>query len=64
MARFYDTTSDSELLRIEWLLKTNGIVYNLKPSVNTAPQIYEILVAEEDLAFAEFLLCEKSTLSN
>jgi hypothetical protein len=64
MARFYDTASDSELTRIAGLLKKNGIVYTLKSASNTGLLISEIMVAEEDLAFAEFVVSEDSTPNN
>lgn len=64
MARFYDAASDSELYRVAGLLRKNGIEYSLNSVLNSTPMINEIMVAEEDLAFAEFLICENSTLNS
>jgi len=52
MASFYDTVHDSELRRIEGLLKKGGIVYTLRV-IGTDTTLKEIQVAEEDLADAE-----------
>jgi len=52
MARFYDSMNDAELLRIEGLLKKNGIVYTLKV-LGEGSTLKEIQVAEEDLTNAE-----------
>lgn len=54
MARFYDAVDSSELARIEAMLKNGGVEYTL--SSGTDSSVSEILVAEEDLAFAENLL--------
>lgn len=55
MARFYDTIDDLELNRVEALLKRGGIAYSLRLPGDVS-SMREILVAEEDVAFAERLL--------
>ena len=55
MARFYDTASDSDLARVEDLLNSGGIAYSMRILGNGSP-LKEILVAEEDFAYAEWLL--------
>ncbi len=52
MARFYDAVNSSELARIEAVLKSGGVEYSL----GSEDVVSEILVAEEDLAYAESLL--------
>jgi hypothetical protein len=59
MARFYDTVNDSDLMRIESLLKNGGIVYSLRILGGGTPLMREIEVAEEDLAAAESILDDK-----
>jgi len=54
MARFYDAVNSSELATIEAMLKNGGVEYTLSPGKDSS--VCEILVAEEDLAFAESLL--------
>jgi len=54
MARFYDAVDSSELARIEAMLKSGGVEYTLSSGKDSS--VSEILVAEEDLAFAESLL--------
>lgn len=56
MARFYDSLNDSDLSRVEDLLKNGGIGYSLRILGDGAP-LREVLVAEEDLAAAERILC-------
>lgn len=63
MASFYDTANDSDLKRVEGLLKKSGIVYNLK-TVGTTTSLKEIQVAEEDLADAERVLCGSAHRNN
>jgi hypothetical protein len=53
MARFYDVVDSAELARIEAVLKKGGVEYAL---TGTGESVREILVAEEDLAYAEQLL--------
>jgi len=53
MARFYDAVDSSELARIEAILKHGGVEYSLRSGTN---DVSEILVAEEDLTYAESLL--------
>lgn len=55
MARFYDSVNESELQRVEWSLRQGGVEYSLR-ILQEKPLMKEILVAEEDLAFAEKLL--------
>lgn len=56
MASFYDSVNDSDLKRVEGLLKKGGIVYTLRAAGSVA-ELKEILVAEEDLAEADRILC-------
>lgn len=56
MARFYDSANESDLKRIEELLKKGGIEYSLRPLKDTMVLMQEIDVAEEDLAAAERIL--------
>jgi hypothetical protein len=53
MARFYDVVDGAELARIEAVLKNGGVEYAL---TGASDSVREILVAEEDLAYAEQLL--------
>lgn len=53
MARFYDAVNSSELAKIEAMLKNGGVEYTLSPGKDS---VCEILVAEEDMVFAESLL--------
>ena len=55
MARFYDTANNSDLMRVESILKKGGIVYTLR-TLEDGSALKEILVAEEDLADAERIL--------
>ena len=57
MARFYDTTNDADLSRVEGFLKRGGIGYYFREMGGRSP-IKEIVVAEEDMAYAEELLSE------
>jgi hypothetical protein len=59
MASFYDTVNDSDLKRVEGLLKRGGIVYTLR-TVGTPASLKEIQVAEEDFAEAERILCSST----
>jgi len=61
MARFYDSVSDSDLDRVEELLKRGGIEYSLR-ILGKGSQLKEIQVAEEDLAAAERVLCNPGNL--
>jgi hypothetical protein len=56
MARFYDAISDSDASRVTDLLKEGGIEYSVQ-ILGDGAHLKEILVAEEDLAAAERLLC-------
>lgn len=53
MARFYDVVDGTELAKIEAALKSGGVEYTL---TGEGDSVREILVAEEDLAYAEQLL--------
>lgn len=55
MARFYDTVDKSDLERVESILKRVGIEYSLRV-LGDDGSINEIDVAEEDQAYAEWLL--------
>jgi len=55
MARFYDSVNDSDLSRVERLLKHGGIEYSLQ-ILGDGALLKEIQVAEEDLAEAERIL--------
>lgn len=63
MARFYDTINDSELVRVESLLKKGGIAYTLQGAANNV-ELKEIQVAEEDFAAAERALSGESWRSH
>lgn len=64
MARFYDTVNDSDLMRVEGLLKNGGIEYTLRVLGKESPLMKEIMVAEEDFAAAEYVLYGKSFANN
>jgi len=55
MVRFYDATDEADRLRVEGLLATRGIEYSLR-RMEPGAGAGEILVAEEDLPFAEEVL--------
>ena len=55
MARFYDTANSMELARVEQLLNQGGIEYTVQVSGEGSP-MNEILVAAEDLVYADKLL--------
>jgi hypothetical protein len=59
MARFYDTVNDSDLMRVEGLLKNGGIAYSLRVLGGGSTLMKEIEVAVEDLAAAESILYGK-----
>ena len=59
MARFYDTVNDSDLERVEGLLKKSGIVFTSR-ILGADSALKEIQVAEEDFASAERVLYGKS----
>lgn len=59
MARFYDTVNDSDLERVEGLLKKGGIVFT-SGVLGADSALKEIQVAEEDFASAERVLYGKS----
>lgn len=63
MARFYDSVNDSDLSRVESLLKKGGIGYSLRIMGDRA-LLKEILVAEEDLAAAELVMCGPAHANN
>jgi len=55
MARFYDTANNADLDRVEAILKRGGIEYSLRV-LGDDTSIMEIDVAEEDQAYADWLL--------
>ncbi len=55
MARFYDTCNESDLARVEGVLRGGGIEYFCRES-REETALKEILVAEEDMVRAEELL--------
>jgi hypothetical protein len=57
MARFYDSVNDTDLDRIERLLKHGGVEYSLQ-ILGEGVLLKEIQVAEEDLAEAERILAQ------
>jgi type III secretory pathway lipoprotein EscJ len=63
MARFYDSLSDSDVNRVEELLKKGGIEYSLQ-ILGDGARLKEIQVAEEDLAAAEEILCSPPHANN
>lgn len=63
MASFYDSVNESDLKRVEGLLKKGGIVYNLR-AVGKDTTLKEIQVAEEDLEVAERILCSSTHANN
>lgn len=62
MARFYDTLDSKELDRVEHILAFGGIGYTVQPAGRDSP-VNEILVAEEDLVYADMLLSSQSSQS-
>ncbi len=60
MARFYDTRSESDLARVEGVLRSGGIEYSCRDDREDAA-LKEIMVAEEDVATAEELLQARGT---
>ena len=61
MTGFYNTVNDRELTRVEELLKNEGIEFTLR-AFGKDTVVKEILVAEEDLVFADKLICENASL--
>jgi hypothetical protein len=62
MARFYDSIRDSELLRMENLLRRGGVEYSLQ-ILDEEPRIKEINVAEEDMQAAERIVNDEAVLA-
>jgi Putative prokaryotic signal transducing protein len=62
MTRFYDASDESDLRRVERILKRGGIEYFLKDVPGPGPGLggREIHVAEEDFAAAEQLILEET----
>jgi hypothetical protein len=58
MARFYDTLDNKELERVENILTSGGIGFTIQ-TARKGPPVNEILVAEEDLLYAELLLSNR-----
>lgn len=59
MARFYDTLDSEELERVGSILTSGGIGFSIQAARKGLP-VNEILVAEEDLVYAEMLLSSRS----
>lgn len=55
MTRFYDSLDNGELKKVQHILNLGGIEYTLQTGVGDSA-MSEILVAEEDLVFADALL--------
>jgi hypothetical protein len=62
MVRFYDAKDESDLVRVEALLKQGGVEYFLAPVSEAGGRPLEIEVAEEDVPRAEEMLQQKRTL--
>lgn len=60
MTRFYDPKDESDLARVETILKRGAIEYFLRES-DAGLKAKEIHVAEEDFSRAEELLQESGT---
>jgi len=58
MARFFDTLDSKELERVENILTSGGIGFATL-TARKGPPVKEILVAEEDLVYAEILLSNR-----
>lgn len=56
MTRFYDTINPVEQERVERILSKGGIAYSLQLKSGESV-LREINVAEEDVTYAETLLC-------
>jgi len=61
MAKFYDTLDSKELDRVEHILAFGGIGYTVQAARKGSP-VNEILVAEEDLVYADMLLSSQSSI--
>lgn len=59
MTRFYDSLDSRELARVQHILKWGGIEYTMLTAVGGSA-MNEILVAEEDLVYADALLSNQS----
>jgi hypothetical protein len=55
MAQFYDSLDERELARVAHILKRGGIEYTLV-TAGSGSAMREILVAPEDLVYADALL--------
>lgn len=64
MSRFYDSLDSRELARVEHFLKKGGIEYTVHTAKEGSRLISEILVAEEDLIYADALLSAHSGTTN
>jgi len=58
MARFYDTLDSKELEKVENILASGGIGFTVQ-TARKGPPVKEILVAEEDMVYAEMLLSNR-----
>jgi hypothetical protein len=56
MTVFYDPRNEDDLLRVEQLLRRNGIEFFLKQEPEKGIGPAQVYVAEEDYPFAEALL--------
>lgn len=56
MVRFYDPKDESELARVEGLLRKGGVEYFLVRGAQEGIGSHQIQVAEEDLPHAEELV--------
>jgi hypothetical protein len=61
MARFYDTLDSKDLERVEHILTFGGIGYTVQ-AARKGPPMKEIMVAEEDLVYAEMLLSSQGNI--
>lgn len=64
MSRFYDSLDNRELARVEQFLKKGGIEYRVQTAQEGSRLINEILVAEEDLIYADALLSAHGGTTN
>ncbi|HEY3307987.1 MAG TPA: hypothetical protein VGJ93_06000 [Desulfuromonadaceae bacterium] len=56
MVRFYDPRDEADQLKVEKILRSQGIEYFLRREPEPGIGPLQILVAEEDLPYAEELL--------
>lgn len=58
MTRFYDPKDQTDLDRVEKILRTGGVEYSLRAESEPGIGPYQINVAEEDIPQAEKLLSQ------